>query len=273
MALRCVYCDLDGTLLGPGGSLFAAPTGGTTLLGARAVEACHRADVELCVMTGRRQDSASANARMLGFQSYIFEIGAAFVLDGEEHWLTGDWVPRDGQTIYERIEASGAPALLLEHFAGQLEYHDPWHRGRLVSHLLRGDVDVADADALLSAQGLGALRLVDNGIVHRRSAALEHLAITRAYHLLPAGASKSGGVAAHMRARGYTREECIAIGDSREDLAVSAHVDQFFLVANAADRDASIRDTVALHDNAYVTEAGYGEGVYEAIVSTLALRR
>jgi hydroxymethylpyrimidine pyrophosphatase-like HAD family hydrolase len=272
MALRCVYCDLDGTLLGPGGSLFAAPTGGTTMLGARAVEACHRADVELCVMTGRRQDSASANARMLGFQSYIFEIGAAFVLDGEEHWLTGDWVPRDGETIYERIEACGAPALLLEHFAGRLEYHDPWHRGRLVSHLMRGDVDVAEADALLSEHGLGALRLVDNGTVHRRSAALAHLALTRAYHLLPAGASKAGGVAAHMRARGYAREDCIAIGDSREDLAVAAHVDHFFLVANAADRDDAIRDTLAIHDNATLTEESYGEGVYEAVVSTLAAR-
>jgi len=273
MSLRCVYCDLDGTLLGPGGSLFAAPTGGTTLLGARAVEACHRADVELCVMTGRRQDSASANARMLGFQSYIFEIGAAYVLDGEEHWLTGDWVPQAGQTIYERIEAAGAPALLLEHFAGFLEYHDPWHRGRLVSHLLRGFVDVREADALLGEHGLGALRLVDNGTVHRRSAALEHLEQTHAYHLLPAGASKAGGVAAHMRARGYAREECIAIGDSREDMAVAAHVEQFFLVGNAADRDQSIRDALALHPNATMTEASYGEGVYEAIVSTLAARR
>jgi hydroxymethylpyrimidine pyrophosphatase-like HAD family hydrolase len=272
MALRCVYCDLDGTLLGPGGSLFAAPTGGTTLLGARAVEACHRAGVELCVMTGRRQDSASANARMLGFASYIFEIGAAFVLDGEEHWLTGDWVPRDGQTIHDRIEASGAPKLLLDHYAGRLEYHAPWHLNRQVSHLLRGLVDAAEADELLAAHGHGELRLVDNGTVHRRSPALAGLEQVRAYHLLPAGASKAGGVAAHMRARGYAPEECIAVGDSREDLAVAAHVGAFFLVANAMDKDPSIRHTLELHPNAQTTEASNGEGVYEAIVSTLAAR-
>jgi hydroxymethylpyrimidine pyrophosphatase-like HAD family hydrolase len=270
--MRCVYCDLDGTLLGPGGSLFAAPTGGTTLLGARAVEACHRADVELCVMTGRRQESASANARMLGFGSYIFEIGAGYVLDGEEHWLTGDWVPRERQTIYERIEASGAPALLLEHYAGRLEYHDPWHRNREVSHLLRGLVDAFEADALLAEHGHGELRLVDNGVVHRGSRALAALPQTRAYHLLPAGASKAGGVAAHMRARGYAREDCIAIGDSREDLTVATQVAAFFLVANAVDKDASIRAALVKHDNAQVTEASYGEGVYEAVVSTLASR-
>jgi hydroxymethylpyrimidine pyrophosphatase-like HAD family hydrolase len=75
-----------------------------------------------------------------------------------------------------------------------------------------------------------------------------------------------------MRARGYEREDCIAVGDSREDLAVAAHVDRFFLVANAADRDDSIRETLALHDNAQLTDASYGEGVYEAIVSMLAAR-
>ena len=36
-----------------------------------------------------------------------------------------------------------------------------------------------------------------------------------------------------MRARGYAREECIAIGDSREDLEVAEVVGRFFLVANA----------------------------------------
>jgi len=273
MALRCVYCDLDGTLLGPGGSLFAAEDHSTTLLGARAVEACHRAGVELCVMTGRRQDSAGANARMLGFASYVFEIGAGFVLDGEEHWLTGDWVPRDGETIYQRIERSGAPALLLEHYKGRLEYHHPWNEGRLVSHLLRGLVEAFEADELLAANGLGELRLVDNGTVHRRSPDLADLPQVRCYHLLPAGASKAGGVRAHMRARGYAPEDCIAIGDSREDMAVSAHVGQFFLVANAVSKDPTITEALASYPNATVTEAAHGDGVYEAIVSTLAARR
>ena len=36
---RLVVADLDGTLLGPGGSLFAAATGGTSLAAARAVVA------------------------------------------------------------------------------------------------------------------------------------------------------------------------------------------------------------------------------------------
>ena len=43
MTLRCVYTDLDGTLLGPRGSLFRDPDGDFSLVQARALEACHRA--------------------------------------------------------------------------------------------------------------------------------------------------------------------------------------------------------------------------------------
>ncbi len=201
--------------------MFAAPTGGTTLLGARAVEACHRADVELCVMTGRRQDSASANARMLGFQSYIFEIGAAFVLDGEEHWLTGDWVPREGQTIYERIEESGAPKLLLEHFAGRLEYHDPWHRNRLVSHLLRGDVDVREADALMAERRHECAAACRQ---RHRPPALGGAGAPRHHARLPPAARRcfegrwrrGAHARARLRARGVHRHRRLARGHGRQ---------------------------------------------------------
>ena len=39
MAIRCVYTDLDGTLLGRFGSLFRDADGGFSLLPARALEA------------------------------------------------------------------------------------------------------------------------------------------------------------------------------------------------------------------------------------------
>src|SRR5918997_1371312 len=106
MAIRCVYTDLDGTLLGRG-----------------------------------------------------------MVVDGEETFLTGELQPREGRTIHDQIEESGAPRLLLETYAGRLEHHSPWHRNRDVSHLMRGLVDAADADALLDRHGLGHLRLVDNGAI------------------------------------------------------------------------------------------------------------
>jgi hypothetical protein len=172
-------------------------------------------------------------------------------------------------TIAQQIERSGAPALLLEHYAGLLEYHEPWHVNREVSHLFRGLVDAQEANGVLADHGYEGLRLVDNGSVGRRSPALEGLPQVRGYHLVPAGASKAAAVAFHRRARGYARAETFAVGDSREDLASAEHVRTFWLVANAAVCDPTIGEAVAEYENVRVCEAAHGAGVYEAVVSTL----
>jgi hydroxymethylpyrimidine pyrophosphatase-like HAD family hydrolase len=268
-----MYVDLDGTLLGRGASLMRDGEGKVSIEGVRAVQACMRADVEVVLMSGRRRAQLYEDARLLGQSSFIYEAGACVVLEGEDHWLTGErWnigqLPGE-ETIAEQIERSGAPALLLERYKGRLEYHEPWHTEREVSHLFRGLVDAFEVDALLEEHGHRDLRLVDNGVVNRRSPALADLPHVRGYHLLPAGASKAGGVAFHRRARGYAREECFAVGDSREDLACATQVDRFWLVANAVERDPSIKEALGRYENASVTEAGHGAGVYEAVVNTL----
>jgi hydroxymethylpyrimidine pyrophosphatase-like HAD family hydrolase len=264
--LRCVYCDLDGTLLGGNASFLHDAEGSFSLLGARALEACARAGAEVVIYSGRRRTTLFHDARMLGVRSYAFEAGAGFVLDGELHWLTRDVVPRDGETVFDVIQASGAPALLLERYAGRLEYHAPWHEGRDVSHLFRGKVDAAEADALLVAAGHDDLRLVDNGAI---VAAMPGIDRPHAYHLVPRDASKARAVAFHMRARGYAPEEVIAVGDSREDMGAAEVVGTFWLVANGIERDPTLRDHPA---NVRVAEGRHGEGVYEAVITELAER-
>src|SRR5882757_9701151 len=150
MSTRCAYVDLDGTLLGRGASLLHDGEGRISIDGVRAVQACLRADVEVVLMSGRRRAQVLEDARLLGQASFINEAGACVVLEGEEHWLTGDLMPGE-LTIAEQIEASGAPAMLLEHYAGRLEYHEPWHVDREVSHLFRGLIDSLEADQLLAA--------------------------------------------------------------------------------------------------------------------------
>jgi hydroxymethylpyrimidine pyrophosphatase-like HAD family hydrolase len=271
VSVRCLYLDLDGTLLGRGASLLHDGDGSVSIEGVRAIQACLRAGVEVIVMSGRRRAQVFEDARLLGQASYIFEAGACLVLDGEEHWLTGGLLPGE-LTIAEQIELSGAPALLLERYPGRLEYHEPWHREREVSHLFRGLVDAAEVERLLVEEGHERLRLVDNGVVSRRSPALAALPHVRGYHLVPADASKAAAVAYHRRARDYGREQTLAVGDSREDLACATHVGAFWLVANALERDPSIREVVATHENVRVAESGYGAGVYEAVVSCLMSR-
>jgi hydroxymethylpyrimidine pyrophosphatase-like HAD family hydrolase len=267
VSIRCVYTDLDGTLLGKGASLFRTAEGGFTLLAARALEACHRAGVEVVIKSGRRRVQVMEDARILGQTSYIFEVGSGMVVDGELSFLTGDLQPRQGETIHAQIAASGAPDLLLRRYDRRLELHAPWHLDREVSHLFRGLVDEREANELLAREGHGVLRLVDNGRISRRETALELPGPPHAYHLIPAAASKAGAVAAHMRARGYGREQCIGVGDSREDLEVAGVVGRFFLVANAAAGD------TAAYPNVERTESAMGEGFYEAVVRALAESR
>jgi hydroxymethylpyrimidine pyrophosphatase-like HAD family hydrolase len=265
---RCLYLDLDSTLLGRGASMLHDGEGNVTIDGVRAVQACLRAGVEVVLMSGRRQTQVAEDARLLGQSSYIFEAGACVVIEAEEHWLTGELLPGE-LTIAQQIERSGAPALLLERYEGVLEYHEPWHLDRSVSHLFRGLIDAAEADALLAEHGHGDLRLVDNGVVSRRSPALAELPFVRCYHLVPAGAAKVTAVAFHRRARGYERAETFAVGDSREDLECAREVASFWLVANALERDPTMGELLGGYENAQVTERGHGRGVYEAVVTTL----
>jgi hydroxymethylpyrimidine pyrophosphatase-like HAD family hydrolase len=270
MPLRCVYTDLDGTLLGQGGSLFRDSNGGFSLMQARALEACHRAGVEVVLKSGRREAQVMEDARLIGQSAYIYEAGCVLVMDGERTYLTGDLVNDEDGTIHEKIEASGAPRLLLETFAGRLEYHRPWHTDREISHLFRGLVDAAETERLLAQHGHGHLRLVDNGAISRSMPGIEH---PHAYHLIPREASKARAVVAHMRARGYPPESCIAVGDSREDLDVAPSVGRFFLVANAVERDPSVSEAASGLANVEITEGRMGEGFYEAVVRTLAETR
>ena len=271
--MRCLYVDLDGTLLGPGASLLRGADGRFALEGVRALQACWRAGVEVVLYSGRRQQSVFEDARLIGSSSYVFELGCGLVVDGELEWLTDGVVPSaERGSIYDQIEASGAPALLLERHPGRLEYHTPWSANREVSHLLRGAVELDEVAQLLEESGLGWLRLVDNGVVREHAEQMPGLPVVRAYHLVPAAASKARAVARHMQARAYAPDECIAVGDSREDVDVASVVGAFWLVANALERDPGLADRVSGRGQVRVASEAYGAGVYEAVMTTLAER-
>ena len=265
--LRCVYTDLDGTLLGRGGSLFRDAAGDFSLMQARGLEACHRAGVEVVIKSGRREAQVLEDARLIGQRSYIYEAGCAVVIDGERTLVVGELEHSDESTIAKQMLDAGLPELLFQRFPGRLEYHTPWHTDRVFSHLFRGLVDTEEANALLKEHGHTELRLLDNGAIGRP---MEGLEVTHVYHLVPRAASKARAVAIHMRARGYSRRECIALGDSLEDLGVAEVVGRFFVPANGPERDPGLRQAIAGLDNVTVTEGKAGDGFYEAVVSTLA---
>jgi phosphoglycolate phosphatase len=270
VSLRCVYTDLDGTLLGRGGSLFRDAEGNFSLLQGRALEACHRAGVEVVPISGRREPQVKELTRLMGQTAYIYEAGCAVSIDGEATLLVGDLEHSDDNTIAQRMLNAGLPEMLFERFPGRLEWHTPWHTDRVYSHLFRGLIDVEEANALLVEYGHDDLRLLDNGAIGRP---MEGLDVTHVYHLVPKEASKAGAVEIHMRARSYEPEQCIAVGDSLEDLDAAHVVGHFFVPANGPERDPRLREAITQLDNVTVTEEKMGDGFYEAVVSTLAERR
>jgi phosphoglycolate phosphatase len=259
-APKVLYTDLDGTLLGPGGSLFSREGGGVSGAAAEALVALAQAGTELVLMSGRTRRGLHEAARLLGASAYVAELGALLVLeDGTVVEDPGAYGITGG--VRDALARSGVAALLLERFDGRLEAVAPWTE---VSVMFQGSVDVAEVEAALEEAGFGWLAFHDNGRLRR---VLPHLDVpeVRAYHLLPRGVSKASAVRRHRELRGFGPHETAAVGDSLADLAVAPEVGRLFLVANAR---TAIGDA-PLPPNAEVTEHGHGEGFAEAVRSLL----
>jgi hydroxymethylpyrimidine pyrophosphatase-like HAD family hydrolase len=269
MTLRCVYTDIDGTIVGKGASLLRDAEGNFSTLAVRALEACDRGGVEVVLKSGRRKPQVAEDARLIGQGSYIYEMGTGLVDGPEEVLFAEPFDTGSGVSVHDQIARSGVVDLLFERFPNKVEHHSPWHEQREFSHLLRGEVDLLEAERLFADNGHSGLRLVDNGITTRRS---DQLAanVVHVYHLIPAVAGKGKAIAAHMRRRQYSRDECIAVGDARGDLESADAVGRFYLVSNALDKDPDIVTAVGGRDNVTITEEPMIAGFYEAVVRTLA---
>lgn len=233
LAPALLLSDVDGTLVGRDGSLLADLDGKPTLVAAEALVAAQVAGLEVVLVSGRTAAQLRETGRLLGIRDAIAEVGTVLVRGREQELVWGE-APRDlGACPAEALERSGALAVLLEAFAGRLEPHTPWHLGRRGTFLLRGQAEVAEADALLAGHGLGWARLLDNG---RLRGAYPHLGPgpAHAYHLLPSGVSKAGTARAYLAGRGLDRAQAAAIGDSPADLELATVAGAMFLVANGA---------------------------------------
>jgi hypothetical protein len=228
-----LFSDVDGTLVGRGGSLLASLDGSPTLAAAEALVEAARAGLEIVLVSGRTAPQLREAARLLGLRDAVGEVGGVLLL-GPEVELQWGRAPRSlGATPAEAIERSGALAELLGSFRGRLEPHAPWHQGRQGTALLRGQVDVTEAEAVLAAAGFGWVRLLDNG---RLRGSYPHLGpgTTHAYHLAPGGVTKARTAAAYLARRGLAAHQAAAIGDSPADLELAGVTGAMFLVANGA---------------------------------------
>lgn len=255
---RVLYADVDGTLLGPSGSLLTDPDGHPSVRAAKALVDAARAGLTVVLVSGRQRWQLQQDARILGLGDCIAEAGSVIVRAGVVSYEWGQCPADLAPTPHDALEKAGAADLLLDAFAGDLRLYEPWHRGREGGHLFHGEIDVEGANALLAEHGLAWARVIDNGATGGwpgRS--------VRAYHLLPGGIGKARAVAADLRARSVEPTAAAAIGDSPEDATMAAEVGAYFQVANGrADASAS----------AIITPGAMGDGFAQAVTALVAVR-
>jgi hydroxymethylpyrimidine pyrophosphatase-like HAD family hydrolase len=274
---RIMYTDLDGTMLGRGGSLLNDHEGEPTLAMAEATVELNQAGLPVIIVSGRNDLQLVEITRMLGWTGFIAEVGAVFVRErgAEITFNLGDW-PDDalpaGRTPYQVIEASGAAERLMRRFPGLIEYHDPFHKNRLATHVLRGNVDVAAAQLVVDEDGdHPPIDIVDNGIIHPWRHTLVGVEQIHIYHLLPRGVNKAQAVAEDRSVRGIGRDEAIAVGDSVADLKMAEAVGLMALVANGLD-SSTTREAASALDNVVMTRLRQGHGWAEVAHAWLAAR-
>ncbi len=270
-----LFTDLDGTLFAPGGLLLGDAHGAPSVATAEAVVAVNRAGLAAVVTTGRNRLQCMELSRVLGWRAFIAELGTVVVHDLYEPptYFLGDW-PEDallpGETPFDAIVRSGALEELGRHFPGRIEEHTPWHLDREATHVLRGNIDLAEARAALDALELPVM-LIDNGIVRAPHNTLVNVSEVHAYHLVPKGATKARAIDEVLARRGLVREDALAIGDSATDVAMADAVALGVLVRNALDDDRVVAEA-ARRDNVIATRKERGEGWAELANAWLAAR-
>jgi phosphoglycolate phosphatase len=276
---RLLIADLDGTVLGPGGSLFATPAGGTSVRAAEAVAALHDEGIELVLASGRSRRGMFEPARLLGATTSIAELGALIVerRGAEEVVLANFGAFRSAGSPYEEMARSGAGGYLLERFSGRLEPHVPWTRQRREATMLfRGLVEEGEAATALESAGYDWLELRDNGGLHGAPSPRETApnvassprpVVAHAYHLVPRGTSKASAVRLLLDHRGIAPQDVVAVGDSPADVEIATEVGEVFVVANGVD---SAEHGRAAPANAWSTPASYGDGFADAVEALLA---
>lgn len=268
--MRVIYTDVDGTLVGPGGCLFLDSKKNYTLEPAKTIVAALRKGIDIVMVSGRNRDQLREDARIMGLKNYIAELGAEIIYDLGKRIVPclTDFATKES-SVYEEIKNRGIIERLFSHFSGHLEYHTPWsEEKRYYSHLLRGLIEVEEANRFLEMEGSPDLKMADNGRISQQGNLT--LVEMHAYHLLPKSVSKAVALQRDQLERNIKKEEAIAIGDSWADLPLAKQVSTFFLVANGPADDPSLQTALAQYDNVFLTKNEKGLGWAEAVKSVLS---
>jgi phosphoglycolate phosphatase-like HAD superfamily hydrolase len=265
LAVRAVYTDLDGTMLGRGGAFVRRPDGALTSEPTKALLEALEIDVDVVPATGRSLRGLLGDARILGLRTVIAEMGAIVAYDlGREIVTNLGSYPGGEEPPAANMERTGAVRSLFDAFPGRLEHHTPWSAWRDYTQLFRGLVDTREADRTLADAGFPWLSLHDNGLLHGAYLGLEP-GRAHAYHLMPRGTDKGTAVALDRERRGFAPQETMAVGDAIADLSMAPEVGALVLVRDAVDADPGLAEAASAFSNVYVSRRAGNLGWCDAM--------
>ncbi|MEE8601678.1 HAD family hydrolase [Euzebya tangerina] len=256
--VEIVYTDLDGTLLGRNGSVLHDADGAPDDRAVRALVAAAQSGVAVVGVSGRAARMLEQNARLLGLDGAIAEVGAVIIRGREHHFEWGEAPRGIADDPRQTLDAVGAADVLFELYPDDLRYYEPWDQGREGDCLLVGLVDTGRCDQALAEAGIGWAKIVDNGLTRGWRGRDD----VRAYHLVARGVGKARAVADDLIARGIPADRAMAVGDSLEDQTMAEVVGTYVIVGNGHGEPGGNRFTVTGRN---------GAGVAQAV--TAALRR
>jgi len=263
--LKVIYTDLDGTLFNDRGCIIKDEKGGYYFKAVKLLSEIARKNWDVVLVSGRNKFQLRYNAQIIGLKNYIAELGSELVYNlGKEVYVTFDRQKIKYDLTYEGKDLIKIIELFKKNFPDKIESKMEWSRYRSHTVLFFGEINLNFANKLLKKEGYGELVLVDNGLssLVELDLDIERLHI---YNLMPKGVNKAKGIKLDKKIRNFDINNCIALGDSLEDLKMAGEVKYFFLMGNALEHNEMILDELDKYNNVYVTDGVMNKGWAEVI--------
>ena len=263
--LKVIYTDLDGTLFNDRGCIIQDKKGNYYLEAVELLPAISKKNWDVVLVSGRNKFQLRFNAQMIGLKNYIAELGSELIYNlGEEVYTTLDQQKIKYDLTYKGEDLIKIIELFKTNFPDKIESKMEWSMYRSYNVLFFGEVNLDAANKLLKSKGYGDLVMVDNGysLLEDLDLDVERLHI---YNLMPSGVDKAKGIKLDKKIRNFDINNCIALGDSLEDLKMAGEVKYFFLMGNALEHKEMILDELDKYNNVYVTDGAMNKGWAEVI--------
>ncbi|MHB1347254.1 MAG: HAD family hydrolase [Candidatus Humimicrobiaceae bacterium] len=263
--IKVVYTDMDGTILNNKGCLIMDGEDNYFMGALEQLKKLSSKNIDVVLVSGRNKMQLKYNAQMMNLKNYITEIGSELVYDlGREVHLTYDKSKLKYDFASLGPDLDKLADMLKKAFPMQIEYKAEWNRYRSTNILLLGEVDLEKANRLLEENGYGEHVLINNGLTSLYPTTL-NLKKMYFYNLVPKGVDKSSGVRLDKKIRHFSSENCIALGDSLEDLKIAKEVSYFFLMNNNFHEEEDILKALPEYENVFISEKSMNKGWAEVI--------